>query len=82
LLKSVLKKGNIGLRYQFGSEWEKYFTWYRYRFLSNKSKPASHVRMFAKIEDKYTPTEIQQKIPLELKRLSEKIINLAEEVVE
>ncbi|MCD9481687.1 ATP-dependent endonuclease [Photobacterium phosphoreum] len=82
LIKAVLKKGNTGLRYKFGNEWERNFTWYRYRFLSNKSKPASHVRMFTKIEDKYNSDEIKQKIPTELKRLAEKVIFLAEQVVE
>lgn len=54
LIKAVLKKGNSGVRYAFSENYMKYFLWYRYRFLSNKSKPASHVRMFTKIEELYS----------------------------
>lgn len=82
LIKSVLKKGNSGMRFEFGDEWERNFLWYRYRFLSNKSKPASHVRMMLKIEGKYDAEEIKAKLPPELTRLMEKIINLAEQVIE
>lgn len=82
LVKAVLKKGNIGKRFDFGKDWEQNFMWYRYRFLSNKSKPASHVRMFSKLEEKYSPEQIKDKLPPELKRLAERAINLAEQVVE
>jgi len=82
LLKAVLKKGNIGKRFDFGINWERNFLWYRYRFLSNKSKPASHIRMFAKIEDKYEPQQIIDKLPPELIRLTKRVIYLAEQVVE
>ncbi|ELA7833039.1 AAA family ATPase [Vibrio alginolyticus] len=82
LVKSVLKKGNKGRRFDFGDEWERNFMWYRYRFLSNKSKPASHVRMYSKIEDLYDKDTIKDKVPPELKRLCECIIGLAEQVVE
>jgi putative ATP-dependent endonuclease of OLD family len=82
LLKAVLKKGNAGKRFEFGDDWERNFLWYRYRFLSNKSKPASHVRMFAKLEKKYNPEQIKEKLPAELIRLTERIIKLAEQVVE
>ena len=82
LINAVLKKGNSGIRYDFGENWEKYFTWYRYRFLSNKSKPASHVRMFSKIEEKYTPEEIKQTMPAELTRLIDRVVILADKVVE
>ena len=82
LVKSVLKKGNAGIRYDFGENWERYFLWYRYRFLSNKSKPASHVRMFTKLEEKYTSEEIKDRLPPELQRLMERVIELSERVVE
>ncbi|MCG3726962.1 ATP-dependent nuclease [Vibrio cincinnatiensis] len=82
LIKAVLKKGNTGKRFDFGTDWERNFLWYRYRFLSNKSKPASHVRMMLKIEENYDAEEIKAKLPPELSRLMKKIIALAEQVVE
>lgn len=82
LIKAVLKKGNQGKRFDFGEDWERYFLWYRYRFLSNKSKPASHVRMLSKLEEKYTTEEITNNLPQELKRLMVRIIDLSEQVVE
>lgn len=82
LVKSVLKKGNIGKRFKFGTKWERNFIWYRYRFLSNKSKPASHVRMFSKLENKYTPEQIKAKLPAELTRLAERVIQLTKQIVE
>ncbi|WP_255458575.1 hypothetical protein [Aliivibrio sp. SR45-2] len=82
LIKAVLKKGNIGKRFEFGSDWERNFLWYRYRFLSNKSKPASHVRMFTKLEELHTSQEILEKLPSELTRLMERIIELSEQVIE
>ncbi|EKO3988971.1 ATP-dependent nuclease [Vibrio fluvialis] len=82
LIKAVLKKGNVGKRFDFGSDWERNFLWYRYRFLSNKSKPASHVRMFTKLEEQYTSREILEKLPPELTRLIERIVELSEQVVE
>lgn len=82
LVKSVLKKGHVGRRYEFGKDWERNFLWYRYRFLSSKSKPASHLRMFTKIEDKYDAKDIINKLPPELKRLSKRVIELAQQVVE
>ena len=82
LIKAVLKKGNAGKRFAFGDGWERNFLWYRYRFLSNKSKPASHVRMFMKIESEYNSEEIKAKLPLELNRLAVRVIELAQQVVE
>lgn len=82
LTKAILKKGNAGMRYDFGQDWECYFLWYRYRFLSNKSKPASHVRMFAKLEEKYTSKKIVDRLPPELLRLMARVIDLSEQVVE
>ncbi|MEZ8231949.1 ATP-dependent endonuclease [Vibrio splendidus] len=82
LVKAVLKKGNAGRRFDFGINWERNFLWYRYRFLSNKSKPASHVRMFAKLEEQYASHEILEKLPPELTRLMERILELSEQVVE
>lgn len=82
LIKAVLKKGNAGKRFAFGGGWERNFRWYRYRFLSNKSKPASHVRMFMKIESEYNSEEIKAKLPLELNRLAVRVIELAQQVVE
>lgn len=83
LIKAVLKKGNNGKHYDFGSSWELHFSWYRYRFLSNKSKPASHVRMLTKIEEKYpSKEELRGKLPTELKRLMKRVISLSEQVIE
>ncbi|MEL5357822.1 AAA family ATPase [Serratia ureilytica] len=82
LIKAVLKKGNSGIRYGFSADYLKYFLWYRYRFLSNKSKPASHIRMFSKIEEKYTSEEIIGKLPPELIRVVEKTVTLLAEVIE
>ena len=82
LIKAVLKKGNIGKRFDFGKDWERNFLWYRYRFLSNKSKPASHVRMFTKLEEKYSSQEILSKLPSELTRLMNRIVELSEQVIE
>lgn len=82
LIKAVLKKGNIGKRFAFGEDWERNFLWYRYRFLSNKSKPASHVRMFAKLEDTYSSEEIITRLPPELTRLMKRVLELTEQVVE
>ncbi|MFP1760903.1 ATP-dependent nuclease [Lonsdalea quercina] len=82
LIKAVLKKGNYGIRYGFSADYLKYFLWYRYRFLSNKSKPASHIRMFSKIEEKYTSEEIRAKLPSELIRVAEKTVTLLEGVIE
>ena len=82
VIKAVLKESNNGKQFDFGNDWERNFLWYRYRFLSNKSKPASHVRMFSKLEDKYNSDEIKAKLPAELKRFIKRIIELAEQVVE
>ena len=82
LIKAVLKKGNAGKRFEFGNDWERNFLWYRYRFLSNKSKPASHVRMFIKLEEKYNANQIKEKLPPELNRLAERVIQLSEQIVE
>jgi len=70
------------MRYDFGNDWERKFLWYRYRFLSNKSKPASHVRMFLKIEEKYSSKEIIDMLPSELRRLMRRVIELSAQVVE
>ncbi|MGR0212474.1 ATP-dependent nuclease [Klebsiella pneumoniae] len=82
LINAVLKKGNSGVRYESSVDYLKYFLWYRYRFLSNKSKPASHVRMFSKIEEKYTPDEIREKLPPVLIRVADKTVSLLAEVIE
>lgn len=82
IIKAVLKKGNAGRRFAFGDNWERNFLWYRYRFLSNKSKPASHVRMFSKLESKYTAAEIKTNLPPELNRLVERVLQLTEQIVE
>ncbi|MGL4336024.1 MAG: ATP-dependent nuclease [Turicibacter sp.] len=82
LIKAVLKKGNAGKRFDFGDDWERNFLWYRYRFLSNKSKPASHLRMFTKIEKKYTCEEIHDKLPNELRKLINRVNELSAKVVE
>ncbi|HCG5552362.1 TPA: AAA family ATPase [Vibrio parahaemolyticus] len=82
LIKSVLKKGNSGVRYNFKGDYLNNFLWYRYRFLSNKSKPASHVRMFSKIEEKYSDEEIVKRLPPELIRFSKRIKAVLNEVIE
>jgi energy-coupling factor transporter ATP-binding protein EcfA2 len=82
VIKAVLKDGNNGKRFNFGDDWERNFIWYRYRFLSNKSKPASHVRMFTKLESKYNADQIKEKLPPELNRLTERVIQLTRQVVE
>ncbi|WP_323948484.1 ATP-dependent nuclease [Aeromonas caviae] len=82
LITAVLKKGHTGIRFNFNGDYIKYFLWYRYRFLSNKSKPASHVRMFSKIEDTFQPDEIKEKLPPVLIRIAEKTATLLEEVIE
>lgn len=82
LLKAVLKKGNSGVRYNFTGDYLNNFLWYRYRFLSNKSKPASHVRMFSKLEENYPSIEIVRKLPPELIRLATKVSTIIDEIVE
>lgn len=82
LIKSVLKKGNTGVRYNFKGDYLNNFLWYRYRFLSNKSKPASHVRMLSKIEEMYSDEEIVEKLPPELIRFSRRIQEILNEVIE
>ncbi|WP_231877441.1 hypothetical protein, partial [Oleiphilus sp. HI0043] len=73
---------NLGKRFDFGSDWERNFLWYRYRFLSNKSKPASHVRMMSKIEEQYNSEQIKQMLPSELQKLMNCIMALSEQVIE
>ncbi|MEQ9859216.1 AAA family ATPase [Pectobacterium versatile] len=82
LIDAVLKSSNTGVRYDFGVDYLNKFLWYRYRFLSNKSKPASHLRMFSLIEDKYSNDEIIEKLPPELIRLLDKVVKLSEETIE
>ncbi len=82
LINAVLKKGNSGVRYHFPADYMKYFLWYRYRFLSNKSKPASHIRMFSKIEEKHSPDDIKRKLPPELIRIAKKTVVLLAEIIE
>ncbi|WP_081042814.1 ATP-dependent nuclease [Aeromonas veronii] len=82
LITAVLKKGHSGIRYSFNGDYIKHFLWYRYRFLSNKSKPASHVRMFSKIENSFNTHEIKEKLPPVLIRIAEKTATLLEEVIE
>ncbi|MDY4386408.1 ATP-dependent nuclease [Pectobacterium aroidearum] len=82
LIDAVLKSSNTGVRYGFCVDYLNKFLWYRYRFLSNKSKPASHLRMFSLIEDKYSNDEIIEKLPPELIRLLDKVVKLSEETIE
>ncbi|WP_334653679.1 ATP-dependent endonuclease [Klebsiella michiganensis] len=82
LIKAVLKGGSSGVRYPFSTDYLNYFLWYRYRFLSNKSKPASHIRMFAKLEQQYTPAQIIERLPSELIKVAEKTVKLLSEIVE
>ncbi|WKA64174.1 ATP-dependent nuclease [Pectobacterium aroidearum] len=82
LIDAVLKSSNTGVRYDFCVDYLNKFLWYRYRFLSNKSKPASHLRMFSLIEDKYSNDEIIEKLPPELIRLLDKVVKLSEETIE
>lgn len=80
LIKAVLKKGNKGVKHY--TDFETEFLWYRYRFLGSKSKPASHVRLFSKLEDIYTPDKIKEKLPEELKKLALKTQQILEEIIE
>lgn len=80
LIKAVLKKGNKGVKHYTNFETE--FLWYRYRFLGSKSKPASHVRLFSKLEDIYTPEQIKEKLPDELKRLALKTQQILKDIIE
>jgi predicted ATP-dependent endonuclease of OLD family len=80
LVKAVLKKGNKGARHYIN--FENNFLWYRYRFLGNKSKPASHIRLFAKLEDKYTSEQIKEKLPKELINLALKVNTILEGTIE
>lgn len=82
LIDAVLKNSNTGVRYDFDGDYINKFLWYRYRFLSNKSKPASHLRMFSLIESKYSNDEIIEKLPPELIRLLDKVVKLSEETIE
>ncbi|WNK38668.1 MULTISPECIES: ATP-dependent nuclease [Erwiniaceae] len=82
LIDAVLKSSNTGIRYNFGDEYLDKFLWYRYRFLSNKSKPASHLRMFSIIEEKYTNKKIITKLPPELIRLLDRVVKLSEDTIE
>jgi predicted ATP-dependent endonuclease of OLD family len=82
LIKSVLKKGNTGIRFNFGENYLEYFSWYRYRFLSNKSKPASHIRMLLKVFSTYGDEEIIAMLPSELKRLLDKATEILEGTLE
>ncbi|MBV8874070.1 MAG: AAA family ATPase [Metakosakonia sp.] len=82
LIDAVLKSSNTGVRYAFGDGYLNDFLWYRYRFLSNKSKPAAHLRMFSLIQDKYNDDEIIRKLPPELTRLLDKVVKILEETIE
>ena len=82
LIDAVLKKGNSGIRFSFGDDYLEKFSWYRYRFLSNKSKPASHIRMLIKIFDLYEDDQIIEMLPSELKRLLEKATEILEGTLE
>ncbi|MGS2356703.1 ATP-dependent nuclease [Klebsiella aerogenes] len=82
LIDAVLKSGNTGIRYNFGDGYLNKFLWYRYRFLSNKSKPASHLRMLSLIKDQYSEGEIIRKLPPELTRLLDKVVKIAEGIIE
>lgn len=82
LIKAVLKKGNKGIRFNFSEDCLINFLWYRYRFLSNKSKPASHVRLFAKLEKQFSSDQIRSKLPPELQRMLSATIEMFEEIIE
>ncbi|OEF09561.1 ATP-dependent nuclease [Vibrio genomosp. F10] len=81
LINAVLKESNEGANH-YSDDYLNNFLWYKYRFLGNKSKPASHVRLFSKLEDTYTPEQIKEKLPKELKRLALKTQEILEETIE
>ena len=81
LINAVLKESNKGAKH-YSDNYLNNFLWYKYRFLGTKSKPASHVRLFSKLEEKYTPEQIKEKLPAELKRLALKTQKILEEIIE
>ena len=81
LINAVLKESNEGAPH-YSDNYLNNFLWYKYRFLGTKSKPASHVRLFSKLEDTYTTEEIKEKLPTELKRLALKTQKILEEIIE
>lgn len=77
LINSVLKEGNKGSPHYISDDnYLKYFLWYRFRFLGNKSKPASHIRLINKIAG----NDLLNKMPQELKRLAAKVQTLLETI--
>ena len=81
LINAVLKESNKGAKHYSG-DYLNNFLWYKYRFLGSKSKPASHVRLFSKLEDIYTPDQIKEKLPDELKRFALKTQQILKDVIE
>ncbi|QIP92482.1 ATP-dependent nuclease [Serratia fonticola] len=69
IIKAVLKDGHKGDgHYVSDPDYLDKFIWYNYRFLGNKSKPASHIRLLNKLSDKV----IGEELPLVLKEIAEK----------
>jgi putative ATP-dependent endonuclease of OLD family len=81
LINAVLKESNDGSKH-YSDDYMDRFLWYKYRFLGSKSKPASHVRLFSKLEDIYPPDQIKEKLPEELKRLALKTQQILEDIIE
>lgn len=69
MVKAVLKDGHDGAgHYVSDSDYLKKFIWYNYRFLGNKSKPASHIRLLNKL----SIDVLGNRLPLVLKEIAEK----------
>ncbi|WP_409075185.1 ATP-dependent nuclease [Pantoea sp. C3] len=67
IIKAVLKEGHVGdEHYKKDASYLTKFIWYNYRFLSNKSKPASHIRLINKIQSE----NLLSNIPSVLKRIA------------
>ena len=81
IINAVLKESNEGATH-YSDDYLNNFLWYKYRFLGTKSKPASHVRLFSKLEDTYTPEKIKEMLPKELKRLALKTQKILEDTIE
>ncbi|ASY81925.1 hypothetical protein BJK05_18845 [Pectobacterium polaris] len=66
IIKCVLKEGHKGdSHYTNDPEYLKKFIWYNFRFLGNKSKPASHIRLMNKLTD-----DLEGNLPEVLKEIS------------
>ena len=76
IIKAVLKEGHAGdEHYTHEQNHLSKFVWYNYRFLSNKSKPASHIRLLNKIP----PKNLIPNIPLVLKNIAIKAKGICDE---